>query len=388
MRICPRKSKPVRARATAPLKWAGLCVFLLSVATSVWAADDFLQVTGPCNLSFPKDHGPHIGFRTEWWYYTGNLTDAANHRYGFQLTFFRRQLAPTAAREQWPVPASSWRTDQVYLAHAAVTDIDGGRHLQAETMARPVLSMAGAEQAGTAWKVHIGAWQTTITESNHHLSATADGFALDLNLTPVKPVVRHGIEGYSQKGQSPERASCYYSFTRLEAQGSLSIEGQHHAVAGSAWMDHEFSTAPLEPGISGWDWFSLQLADRTEIMVFLLRRADGSLNSATSGTAVLPSGETRHLGADDIDIRPLAHWTSPHSGARYPVKWAVTVPVMQVELTVTANLDDQEMHTRRSTMVVYWEGSVRFSGSSAGKSVNGTGYVEMTGYAEPFDTDL
>lgn len=252
------------------------------------AADDgFLQVTGPCRLSFPADHGPH-------------------------------------------------------------TDYTQG----------------------------------------HRLQASADAFALALTLTPDKPPVMHGDRGYSRKGQSPERASCYFSFTRLQAKGTLTIDGSRHGVQGSAWMDHEFGTAPLQPGITGWDWFSLQLSDRTEIMIFLLRQPDGTLNPASSGTVVLPSGQTQHLPHGNVRIEPLSFWTSPHSGARYPVKWKVAIATRQLALTVTANLDDQEMRTPRSTNVVYWEGSVQAEGTHNEKAIDGVGYVELTGYAQPFDAPM
>jgi predicted secreted hydrolase len=352
------------------------------------ADDGFLQVTAPCRLSFPADHGPHADYRTEWWYYTGNLTDGDNRRFGFQLTFFRSGLQPPGNRIQWPVPASAWRTDQIYLAHAAVSDIGTDRHLQAERMARPVLSLAGADQAGGMVTIHVHDWQAVIAPDAHRLQARADTFALTLDLTPDKPAVLHGEGGYSRKGASPERASCYYSFTRLQASGSLSVDGTHHEVQGSAWMDHEFSTAPLQTGITGWDWFSLQLSDRTEVMIFLLRQPDGTLNPASSGTYVLRSGQTRHLSLSDVRIEPLSYWTSPHSDARYPVEWQVAVVPLELKLTVTANLDDQEMHTPNSTNVVYWEGSVQAKGTRNGKATDGVGYVELTGYARPFDAPM
>ena len=360
----------------------------LSAFTAVAADDGFLQVTGPCRLSFPADHGPHTDYRTEWWYYTGNLTDGDNRRFGFQLTFFRSGLQPPGNRRQWPDPASAWRTDQIYLAHAAISDIGGGRHLHAERMARPVLSLAGADQVDGMVTIHVHGWQAVIAPEAHRLRADADAFALTFDLTSDKPVVLHGDSGYSRKGQSPERASCYYSFSRLQATGTLTIDGTRHAVQGSAWMDHEFSTAPLQPGITGWDWFSLQLGDRTEIMIFLLRQPDGTLNPASSGTYVLPSGQTRHLSRGDVRIEPLSYWTSPHSDARYPVEWQVAVVPLELKLTVTANLDDQEMHTPNSTNVVYWEGSVQAKGTRNGKAIDGVGYVELTGYAHPFDAPM
>jgi hypothetical protein len=222
----------------------------------------------------------------------------------------------------------------------------------------------------------------------HSLRAQTEDFALALELSPSKPPVLHGDAGYSLKGETPERASCYYSFTRLAAGGTVTLEGRRIPVTGSAWMDHEFSTAVLQPGITGWDWFSLQLSDNTEIMIFFLRQADGGLNPASSGTYVLPSGQTRHLQREDLRIEPLGFWTSPHTGARYPIRWRLFVDSLACELTITAQLADQEMRTQRSTNIVYWEGSVRLHGTKAGTSVEGVGYVELTGYAEPFDAPL
>jgi predicted secreted hydrolase len=153
-------------------------------------------------------------------------------------------------------------------------------------------------------------------------------------------------------------------------------------------MDHEFSTAPLQSGITGWDWFSLQLDDQTEVMLFVLRQEDGTVNPASSGTTVAPSGRSQHLVHGDVQIQPLRHWDSPHTGARYPVKWHLRIPSLQMELTLTANLNDQEMRTPRSTDVVYWEGSVSAMGSRRGLPVEGVGYVELTGYAEPFEAPM
>ena len=350
--------------------------------------DGFQQVSGPCGLSFPADHGPHPDYRTEWWYYTGNLTDPEGRAFGFQLTFFRSRLKPPAHRRAWPQPASAWRSDQVYLAHAAVSDVAGRRHLQAERMARPVLGLAGAGMVDGTVTIDLHAWRATIAPDGHRLRADGDRFALDLELTPAKPPVRHGEDGYSRKGQSPERASCYYSFTRLQASGTLSVDGNRYRVGGSAWMDHEFSTAPLQPGITGWDWFSLQLSDQSELMVYLLRQPDGSLNPASSGTYVPPSGQPRHLAHTELRVEPLSYWTSPHSDARYPIEWRITVAPLELSLTVAARLPDQEMRTPGSTDVTYWEGSVEAEGTLGKVAVDGLGYVELTGYAQPFDAPM
>ena len=360
-------------------------VILASTAT---ATDTYEAITGPCHLTFPIDHGPHRAYRTEWWYYTGNLTDADGHRFGFQLTFFRSALQPAANRSKWPKPASNWRTNQIYLAHAALTDIDDGLHLQAEQTARAALCLAGTEQTDATTTIHLNTWKAVITPDNHHLSANTADFSFDLNLAPAKPPVAHGHQGYSRKGPSPEQASCYYSFTRLEAAGHLTVADKRYTAQGTAWMDHEFSSAPLAEGIAGWDWFSIQLDNQQEVMLYMMRQADGSMNPVSSGTVVLASGQTRHLNLEDWRIQPLAYWTSPQSGARYPVKWRLAIASLALEVTIEANLESQEMRTPSSTDVIYWEGSVRAKGVQEDATVSGVGYVELTGYTKPFDAPM
>jgi len=348
----------------------------------------YFSVTGPCNLEFPKDHGPHPGYRTEWWYYTGNLQSPSGDKYGFQLTFFRSQIRPPADRQNWPQAASAWRTQQIYLAHGAVSDLSARAHLQAERVSREALDMAGATQAGDDTTVFVNSWSVAIAPDRHLLRVDADGFGYDLALTPQKPPVLHGIDGYSRKGSTAERASCYYSFTRLAAQGRVSLGENTIAVQGSAWMDHEFSTALLEPGLEGWDWFSLQLSDRTEVMAFVLRTEQGGVSPASSGTLVGDQGQARHISGDQFVVQVRNTWKSPHSQAIYPAGWRMQVPLDALDLIITPNLADQEMNTAGSTGVVYWEGSVSIEGTKKGRPVFGQGYVEMTGYDKSFEAPM
>ena len=351
--------------------------------------DGYLSVTGPCNLTFPEDHSSHPGFRTEWWYYTGNLTSQTGNHYGFQLTFFRSQISPPGADHNWPAPASKWRTQQIYLAHAAVSDLSAGRHLAVEEVARGALGLAGVSRdESSIITVHLKNWVTKIKPGLHVLKASAESFSLGLNLTPEKNVVLHGDAGYSRKGGSPDSASCYYSFTRLKTKGDLTIDGKTVMVEGFSWMDHEFSTAPLEPGIKGWDWFSLQFSDNTEIMIYVLRQKDGTYNAASSGTFVDPSGKSRHLTREEFKIDVLDTWKSPDSGGIYPSRWRLKIIPLSMEVSITSNLADQEMQTTASTGVTYWEGSVSLTGTVKGKKVDGMGYVELTGYARDFDAPL
>jgi len=349
---------------------------------------DFLSVTGPCNLVFPKDHGSHPGYRTEWWYYSGNLEADSGKPYGFQLTFFRTQISAPGDEKKWPDPHSAWRTQQVYVGHAAISDISGKRHLQSESMARGALAMAGVSRKASDTIVFIKNWSAKIGTERHLLTAAADHFSYELTLKPVKPPVLHGWSGYSPKGSTPDRASCYYSFPRLETAGTLTIDGKTVAVRGSSWMDHEFSTAPLEPGIIGWDWFSLQLSDQTEMMLFLLRDEKGGLNAASSGTFIDVSGKPLHLTKNDFRVEVLDKWQSPRSRAVYPVRWRVTVFPLAIQLTARANMSDQEMQTQGAGDVTYWEGSILITGSVADYPVSGQGYAELTGYAKPFDAPM
>jgi predicted secreted hydrolase len=367
---------------------------LLLVGLLLWAAaaagadspEGYLQVSGPCGLEFPRDHGPHPGFRTEWWYYTGNLVTETGRRFGFQLTFFRHQLTPFGASADWPNPHSAWRTRQLYLAHAAVADISGKRHLQSEQAGREALGMAGWVQNGDEMRVFVRDWSAVILPDRHRLEASADGFSFQLELVPAKGPVRHGIDGYSRKGSTAERASCYYSLTRLETTGTLTLaDRQPVPVTGTSWMDHEFSTAPLEAGTVGWDWFSVQLSDRSEFMIYLLRREDGGLAPASSGTYVDPLGVPRHLERSRFEVDVLDSWKSKRTGAVYPSLWRVKIPLAGVDVVVSSNLPDQEMRPADLTGISYWEGSVAVKGTKGGAAIEGQGYVELTGYARPLE---
>ena len=369
-----------------------LCVVLMLLFPSQTTRADeisgYLSVTGPCNLEFPKDHGAHPGYRTEWWYYTGNLQSETGNFYGFQLTFFRRQITPLRVERRWPKPKSAWRTHQIYLAHAAVTDIAGRQHLQAEGIARSALGISGVSQQKEITRIFLKNWMAQISPSAHRLLVTASAFSYDLILKPKKAPVMHGRHGYSLKGSTPDKASCYYSFTRLEAEGNISIGGKTLEVKGLAWMDHEFSTAPLEHGLVGWDWFGLQLSDGSEVMAYMLREEDGSISRASEGTFIDRSGKSRSLHKEDIKITVLDTWKSSRSNTHYPARWQMRILPLSMNLIITPNLSDQEMRTFESTGITYWEGSVGVSGTAERSVIEGKGYVELTGYAKPFDAPM
>ena len=382
--------KMIRRIENIAIVFACLCLMTASSGFSAMAkdTDGYLAVTGPCHQRFPKDHGPHAGYRTEWWYYTGNLVAGSGDRYGFQLTFFRSQISPRDAVQNWPQPSSAWRTQQIFAGHAAVSDLNKNTHQHAELVAREALGIAGVIQEASQTKVFLKNWSATIDSDQHHLIASTPDFSIDLRLISAKPPVLHGESGYSRKGSTAERASCYYSLTRLISKGLLRIGDQPVEVEGLSWMDHEYSTAPLEAGIVGWDWFSLQFSDQTELMLYLLREENGQIHAASSGTYVDQTGKAQHLTREDFSVTALEQWKSPRSEAVYPVAWHIDVLPLDMEVTIEANLTDQEMVTSASTGVTYWEGSVSASGSVANQSVKANGYVELTGYAEALRAPL
>jgi predicted secreted hydrolase len=332
------------------------------------------QASPDYTLRFPEDHASHPDYRIEWWYYTGNVVAAEGRRFGYQVTFFRVGVDRT------PANPSRWTVRDLFMAHLAVTDIEGGRHLVAERLNRAGVGWAGA---GTeTLDVWNDGWRTRLDGDAHVLSAAADdgSFGVELRLEPARGPVLHGERGYSGKGSQPGNASHYYSFTRMATSGHLIVDGARVPVEGLSWMDHEFGTSFLEPSQQGWDWFSLQLDDGTDVMVFVLRERDGQPHPQSSGTVVLPGSGTRGLVADDFTLSPGRVWVSPSSGGRYPVEWRVEIPSAGLQLDVRASLDAQELRTAESTGVTYWEGAVDVTGTREGRPVQGRGYLEMTGY--------
>jgi predicted secreted hydrolase len=357
--LWPRGAQPLQASLVA--------------AAAPTDSTGFARVTGPRPLHFPADDGPHNDYQTEWWYYTGNLTAANGEHFGYQLTFFRRALLPPTAV---PTRTSDWATDQVYLAHFALTDVAGGQHQSFERLERGAAGLAGAQ--ADPYHVWLDNWSVQRgADGQETLQAAAGDITVTLTLRSLKPLVPEGDAGYSQKGAQPGNASIYYSRTRIDSRGTISARGQTWQVTGLSWMDHEFSTSALEPGVVGWDWFSLQLNDGSELMVYALRHADGSVDPFSSGTYVAADGSVRHLTQSDFKETVTAHWRSPRTGANYPAGWMLDVPSLDLHLSITPYLADQEMNVS----YVYWEGASHAQGTSNGHPVAGDGYVELTGYA-------
>ncbi|MCM8747652.1 hypothetical protein NET02_00670 [Thermomicrobiaceae bacterium CFH 74404] len=307
-------------------------------------------------VTFPRDAGPH-DVLTEWWYYTGHLMTESGRRFGFEFVIFQGQRFgyPTA-----------------YAAHFAVSDIDRQIFRWAERTAvlprpegMPPLTLQVAE-----WRLDVGLGEDRI-------QATMPGYALELTVRDRKPPVLHDEDGYFT--WAPETGSYYYSRTRLEATGTLVVEGQPLEVTGQAWMDHQWGNFLLS-GRGGWNWFSLQLDDGRDLMLWNTHNGGGQVTFG-SGTLVQVDGTPVYLSSDDFTVTPTGQWTSPHSGATYPSGWVVDLPAEGLKLRVTPLLLDQELQSLQSTGVIYWEGAVEAVGTAAGQRITGLGYVELTGYA-------
>lgn len=339
-------------------------------------ANNWRQAIGPWKWVFPRDHGSHPEFRTEWWYFTGNLSDSSKNRFGYQLTFFRQGVLYQAKD-----PSHPWAIRDVYLAHFTLTDVAAGQFWYAERVSRRGPGLSGAAENGMdVWLLN---WMAKMEGNKIKVEARHQGMGLSLVLTPRKPLVFHGENGLSQKGPMKGQASYYFSYTDLEAKGVIKTPGAQTSIRvdGISWFDHEFGSNQLTPNQVGWDWFSLHLSDGRDLMVYFLRRKDGTVEPSSSGTVVTRSGETLHLKLPDIRVEGLDHWKSPKSGGKYPSRWRIKIPSLKIEMEIASLVPSQELLTEGSTGVIYWEGAVAGKGISANRPITCEGYVELTGYA-------
>lgn len=345
----------------------------------------FARATEPPDLTFPRDHGAHPTFRTEWWYVTGNVDAANGRRFGVQLVFFRQALAPTA-----PPRDAALAARELILAHAAVTDVDGRRFHHAERLARRAAGLGEIAGPGPdePFRVVCADWSLRARPNGdgflplelHAGDAGADGaFAFTLRLEPGKPLVLQGDRGLSQKSGERGNASIYYSMTRLPLTGTIELDGERHDVRGLGWLDREWSTSALGADQVGWDWFSLQLDDGTEVMWYQLRRTDGSVDPWSRGCVVAADGTVTPLDPANVVATPRGSWTAADGRARYPAAFGLTSRAPAFDLEVTPLLADQELRV----VVRYWEGAVGVRGTRDGRAVQGRGYLEMTGYTLP-----
>ena len=335
----------------------------------------YARAIEPRLFVFPDDHGPHPAYRTEWWYYTGNLATAAGRRFGFQLTFFRIAQTPPAAPR-----ASAWAASQVYMAHFAITDVAGQRFHSAVRFVRGALGLAGA--TAEPFRVWTEDWVVQGEGPRTfpvRVQATEGEISLDLVLEEGKPITLQGDRGLSRKGPEEGNASYYYSLSRMPARGSVRVGEETLAVAGLAWMDREWSTSALGADQVGWDWFALQLEDGRDLMIYRLRRRDGSVDPFSAGTIIGADGVGRPLGAADVAVDVLSWWTSPRGGTRYPAGWRIAIAHEALTLEVVPLVADQEF----AEPVRYWEGAVRVRGQAGARTLDGHGYAELVGYAAP-----
>jgi predicted secreted hydrolase len=346
----------------------------------------FARATEPGAVEFPRDLGPHDDYQTEWWYYTGNLETADGRPIGFQFTIFRRALAPPSAlvtefgdQESAPknsVSNSDWRSEQVYLAHFTISDVAADAFYPAERFSRGAAGLAGA--MAQPYRVWLEDWTIEeVAPGQVRLRARTGEVALDLTLIETLPPVLHGNGGLSVKGPEPGNASYYYSIVQQRAVGTVSIGGATFDVSGLAWKDHEWSTSALSEGAVGWDWFSLQLDNGGALMLFEIRRADGTREPASAGSYIAPDGAVTPLALGDWTLEVTDTWPSPTSGGEYPAGWRITVPSIGLELESRPLMANQELNVS----TVYWEGAVEFSGTLGGAPIRAKGYIELTGYA-------
>ncbi|MDE2856990.1 MAG: carotenoid 1,2-hydratase [Chloroflexota bacterium] len=335
----------------------------------------FARAIEPWDWQFPRDHGAHPEFQTEWWYYTGVLATDDGRPFGFQFTIFRRAITPLDA-----ISSSEFRAKDIYMAHFTISDIAAQRFYHDQRYSRGGAGLAGAasSEEETRYRVWLEDWQVLAGNdeaTRQRILAASDDFALDLTLTQIKAPALQGDNGLSPKSEEIGNASYYYSLTRLATSGIIIVGAETFTVSGNTWMDHEFSTSALGDGAQGWDWFGLIFDDGSELMIGQIRQIDGTIEPAFGGLLVHPDGSARALDAADFTISVTDTWRSPHTDADYPAGWEVQVLGDDgFRFSVAPLQADQELH---GAGIQYWEGAVQVSGD-----VSGYGYAELTGYVE------
>lgn len=355
---------------------------LLVLALTAWPAhgqlldDDGFQLAAPGRpWQLPRDHGSHPETRTEWWYVTGSLRDDDGNAFGFQATWFRRAL-----QRQTPAQASPLAVRDVLVFHGALSDVATGQLSLTEEASRAFAPWASASEHGL--DVNVFEHRLWALDEGAQLSFSAGDARLQLQLDLMaSPLLLHGEEpGLSRKGSEPGQASWYATHPVIPVSGEIvNADGSGRSVQGRAWLDHEFGAGPLGHDQVGWDWFSPVLDDGTVLMAYMLRRADGSLDPASSGTLLLPGETPRPLARDDFSITVTDHWLSPDTAIRYPAGWTLEVPSAGLLLEIAPAFPAQELVTRW-TGVTYWEGLCAVTGWREGAPVSGDGYVELVGY--------
>ena len=334
------------------------------------------RAVGPWAWNFPRDHGAHPSFKTEWWYFTGNLQDAQKRRFGYQLTIFRHGVQFKPAQ-----PNSKWGVRDVYFGHFTISDIAANQFHVEERVSRGALGEAGA--ATDRMDVKLGSWTIQQQEGAEDYKLSAHSGDLDLNLDehPVTPLVLEGIGGLSQKDKGAGEASYYYSYPRLATGGEIRVGDQTYQVAGESWFDHEFSTSSLGTEQVGWDWFCLQLDNHEEVMLYVMRDKSGAMDPVSEGTWIHADGKPERLPPGSFTIEKTSTWRSPATKAIYPAGWHIVVPGHHADLAVSPAMADQELRLSKMGTLNYWEGACTVNGTIGGTKVGGVGYTELTGYA-------
>lgn len=379
----------------------------------------FAQATRAIVFQFPGDHMAHPDFRAEWWYFTGNLStdnlaedNESEHKFAYQFTLFRFALLPekqsykidagtkkaaSAEKNSSQENPSAWRTKNIYMAHIALTDITNKKFYQQERFSRDGLDLAGAglvfqEQTDVSLqdnsrgylKFWLNDWQVKSLENGQlfplRITVKDKSFSLDLQLETVKPIVLQGEQGLSQKSSRPGNASYYYSYTRLASHGDINIGRETFQVSGNSWFDREWSTSSLGEDQRGWDWFALHLDDGSELMLYQMRKKDGSKDRFSSATLVDSQGKSSNLDSQQFQIKAVEYWLSPDSGIRYPIAWQIKIPGRKINLLVSTEVKQQEWSKKKGFSFNYWEGAVAVRGEKNQQPVSGSGYLEMTGY--------
>ncbi len=329
-------------------------------------AQDYAQVKPGVALQFPRDAGSHAQFRTEWWYLTGWVKDARGRDLGIQITFFRNR--PGVAESN----PSKFAPRQLLFAHAALADPGKGKLLHDQRAARAGFGLAEAQEGRTG--VWIDDWSLRQTDAGYSARIAAHDFSYALDFKTTQPPLAQGEGGLSRKGPRPAQASYYYSEPQLKVSGTITVAGERREVSGTAWLDHEWSSAYLAEEAVGWDWVGLNLADGGALMAFRIRDKDGRSYWA-GGSLRGADGRVRVLKPEEVGFEPARRWRSPRTGVEYPV--AMRLRAGELNLELEPLLDDQELDARASTGTIYWEGAVR---ARAGGKMLGQGYLELTGY--------
>ena len=327
-------------------------------------------------VTLPDDLFAQPDVQTEWWYYTGHCTTRTGRKFGFELVFFKRRTD----RDKIGVVPMNVVANPMYFAHFAISDVTVGqfKYQHLRTFGNPL--ELPVVMSATACDVQLGPWSLREIAGKHVLHATLeDGLTFDAILEPAKPIVLNGDGGITRK---KDGASKHFSYTRMNVSGQLNEGGAVETFTGSAWMDREFGS--WEQG--NWDWFSIQFDDETELMIYTFTDDSGEFNGETTGTYVDRDGNCTYLKRSDFDIEITHKWLSPNTGAEYPAKWLVSVPTLGVEAEIVPLIADQELDTRGSTMIVYWEGACSVKGTKAGTAVGGNAYVELVGYDRSHET--